>query len=64
MKTELWMVTIRTYCVLEILALDKGKKGLENNFKRREDKFCTGKYITEEPDAVVPQVRICVGAVR
>lgn len=24
-------------------------------------KFCTGKYITEEPDVVIPHVRIRVG---
>jgi hypothetical protein len=63
MKTELWIVTIRVCCILKILPLDKGRKGLENDFKVREDKYCTSKYITEEPDAVVPLVRICVGAV-
>jgi len=26
-----------------------------------EGKVCTSEYITEEPDAVVPHVRICVG---
>ena len=64
MKTELWIVTIRACCVLKILLLDKGRQGLKIDFKVHEDKNCTSKYITEEPDAVVPLVRICVGAVR
>ena len=32
-------------------------------YRTREGKVCTSEYITEEPDAVVPHVRIRVGSV-
>ena len=63
MRTEVQTVTFRTCYTLRILPLDIGMKGLENKFKVRIGLSCASKYITEEPDAVVPHVRICVGAV-
>ncbi len=62
MKTKLRIVTFRACYTLIILPLDKGMKGLENKIRVRTDLSCASKYITEEPDAVVPHVRICVGA--
>ena len=64
MTTELRAVTFGTRYTLIILLLDNGMKGLENKFRVRVGLSCASKYITEEPDAVVPHVRICVGAVR
>jgi hypothetical protein len=32
------------------------------NYRTREGKVCTSEYITEEPDAVILHVRICVGS--
>ena len=64
MTTELQTVTFRTRYTLRILPLDNGLKGLENNYKVCFGLSCASKYITEEPDAVVLHVRICVGTVR
>ena len=63
MTTKLRIVTFRACYTLRILPLDKGMKGLENKFRVRSGRYCASKYIAEEPDAVVPHVRICVGAV-
>jgi len=62
MTTKLRIITYRILAYMLPLLTGKGMKIVVDKSCACLIKFCTGKYITEEPDAVVPHVRICLGA--